>query len=68
MKLPRWLEVWSPVAIVLSAMWTISTRIEDRLTARIDSLSDGVQRVESKVDELTGYVRGLHKLDLAEDR
>ena len=68
MKLPRRLEVWSPVAIVLGAMWTMNIRIEDRLVARIASLSDDVQRVESKVDDLTGYVRGLHKLDLAEDR
>ena len=37
-KVPRWLEVWGPVVLVLGAMWTLTSRMEDRLAARIASV------------------------------
>ena len=100
-KLPRWVEVWGPVVLVLGAMWTMTSRLEDRLSARIEGVESrltariegvesrltvriegvesrltvriaenrsSIQRVESKVDELSGYVRGLHGMDLAEGK
>lgn len=65
-KLPRWVEVWGPVIVVLGAMWTMMNRLEDRLTVRIVAIEERVRDVESKVDQLTGLVRGLHGLDLTE--
>ncbi len=37
-KVPRWLEVWGPVVLVLGAMWTLTSRMEDRLAARVASV------------------------------
>ena len=54
-KLPRWVEIWGPVAVVLGAMWTMNVRLEDRLGARIDRLEDGltarIERLEAIVAE-----------------
>ena len=33
----------------------------------MDRLEERIQGVESKVDQLTGLVRGLHKMDMAEE-
>ena len=74
-KLPRWVEVWGPVIVILGAMWTMMNRLEDRLTVRIVAVEERVvaveeraRGVESKVDQLTGLVRGLHRMDPTEDR
>ena len=67
-KLPRWVEVWGPVIVVLGAMWTMMNRFEDRLTVRIVAVEERARGVESKVDQLTGLVRGLHRMAPTEDR
>ena len=58
---------------VLMLGWLAFANLDAKIDALDASLSDDIQRVENKVDavredlaELTGYVRGLHKLDLAE--
>ncbi len=72
--LPRWVEVWGPVVLVLSAMWLMVNRSEDRLTARIEQNRQAIEAARADVQAngqaiaaLSGYVRGLHKMDLAED-
>lgn len=47
---------------VLMLGWFVFSNLDEK----IDTLSADIQRVESKVDQLTGYVRGLHALDLEE--
>ncbi len=55
MKIPHWVEVWGPVAIVLGAMWAMNTRLEDRLGVRMDRMDDRlttrIERVENLVVE-----------------
>ena len=52
-SLPRWVEVWGPVVVILGAMWTMTARMENRLTDRIE-------RVE---DRLTAVVEALHEAE-----
>lgn len=49
-EVPRWLEIWGPVPVLLGAMWAMNSRMEDRLTTRIE-------RVE---DRLTAVVETIH--------
>ncbi|MCY4645683.1 MAG: hypothetical protein OXE73_02175 [Gammaproteobacteria bacterium] len=50
-KMPEWVKVWAPVAVILGAMWTMNTRSEDRLTARLDRLTERIERVEMALSE-----------------
>jgi len=43
-KLPRWVEVWGPVALVLSAMWLMVGRSADRLAAQIAANRQAIER------------------------
>ena len=53
MKLPRWVEVWGPVAIVLGTMWAMNTRLEDRLGARMDRMEDRLSTRIERIESLT---------------
>ncbi|MYC50821.1 MAG: hypothetical protein F4X47_00720 [Gammaproteobacteria bacterium] len=62
-KLPRWVEVWGPVVLVLSAMWLMVGRSEDRLAAQIaanrqaiESNREAIGEVERRLGEAIGEV------------
>ena len=53
-KLPRWVEVWGPVVLVLSAMWLMVGRSEDRLAAQIAENRQAIEEVERRLGEDIG--------------
>ena len=55
-KLPRWVEVWGPVVLVLSAMWLMVGGSEDRLAAQIAENRQAIEEVERRLGEDIGEV------------
>ena len=53
-KLPRWVEVWRPVVLVLSAMWLMVGGSEDRLAAQIAENRQAIEEVERRLGEDIG--------------
>ena len=73
-RMPEWVKVWGPVALVLGAMWTMTTRLEDRLAEEFRANRDAIRANRDAIVEngkaiarLEGLVRGLHGLGLEGD-
>lgn len=53
--LPRWVEVWGPLVLILGAMWAMTGRLEQRFVAQIEGLEQRlttrIERVEMGVAE-----------------
>ena len=65
-----WMKEWGQFILMLVAIATLYgfIRADFRdVHARIDTLSADVRRNGEAIAELTGLVRGLHKLDLAQE-
>ena len=66
-KLPRWVEVWGPVVLVLSAMWLMVGRSEDRLAAQIAENRQAIGEVERRLGEAIGEVERRLGEDIEEN-
>ena len=66
-RMPEWVKVWGPVALVLGAMWTMTARLEDRLAEEVRANRDAIVENGKAIARLEGLVRGLHGLGLEGD-
>ena len=49
--IPRWIEVWGSIILVLSAMGWMMTRLEARIDRVEDKLVERIDRVEDKLSD-----------------
>ena len=49
--LPRWVEVWGPVVVILGAMWMMIQGVEGRIDRLEDGLTARIERLEATVAE-----------------
>ena len=49
--LPRWVEVWGPVVVILGATWMMIQGVEGRIDRLEDGLTARIERLEATVAE-----------------